>query len=155
MPTSKGSRLKKKLDKKVIYKLGAETVILRFNLATSGNPFYPSDDVTTATNMYGEPIDVDGEPIVDKVDKFKSYPATIVVDELKLDDEKTSMGGVSDKKRERLIGACSSSFGLQIGDKVVWPPLSNIEYEVDIISPSILQGIEVITEFKAVRDVRT
>lgn len=154
MSTSKGDRLKKKLNKKVITKLGATTVLYRFNLGDAANPHYPSTDATVALNKYGEPIDASGDIVTDFDDRYTSYSITITVDEIRLMDELTSTGDRPDKLKEKLTGYISSDFDLQIGDKIAWPASGQVLYDVEVVRPNILQGVNVITGFDAFRDVR-
>lgn len=154
MSTSKGDRLKKKLDKKVITKLGADTILYRFNIGTSDNPHYPETDATVALNKYGEPIDESGEIIEEFNSRYAAHSIRITVDEIKLDESLTSTGSRPDKLREKITGFISSTFDLQIGDKIAWPASGTVLYDVEIIRPNILQGVNVITGFDAFRDVR-
>ena len=154
MSTSKGDRLKKKLDKKVITKLGATTILYRFNLGDADNPHYPSTDATVALNKYGEPIDAAGSVITDFDSKYTAYSITITVDEIRLMEALTTTGNRPNKLKEKLTGFISSDFDIKNGDKISWPASGTILYDVEVVKPNILQGVNVITGFDAFRDVR-
>lgn len=128
-----GNAIRRKLSKKVIDKMGVDTVLLR----VSG---------TVEKDAYGEPVTSPWP--------FDSFPIRIVVDQDKREGEMTDIGALPDKKRDFLYFYCKGDFDIRIGDKIVYPAGSTTQWLVDLVVPTVISGVPVIIEAKAYRDAR-
>lgn len=127
-----GKAIRRKLQKKVIGKLGLNTKLLRIS-------------ETVEKDAYGEPLD--------RTTAFEEFDIRIVVDTDKRDNEKTDIGGLPGKK-EYILFYCAGDYDVRSGDKIIYPANSNTEWEVDKIEPTMINDIPVIIEIKACRDAR-
>src|SRR5690349_10514440 len=117
--------VKRKLDTKVIKRLGLNTVMLR-SAPASG------------LDAYGEQID---NPL-----HYISTPIRIVIDKDKRNTDPTDIGGLPDKKKEFLNFYVTGSFDIRPGDKIVYPANSVNQWLVDAVEPNMFNDVCVITE---------
>lgn len=128
----------KKLEKKVMKRLGQD-IVYRRRLV---------DNNTSELDRYGEPIDRSGNDLEEST-------VRIVVISIALDETLTSIGGLSDQKKEKLKCYISQSVDVQIGDQIFFPYSVNKVYEISMLKPSVFQDDFVIWEVEALRDATT
>lgn len=141
---SKGDTLKRKLDKKVIQKLGQDVIQYRFDLSTSGNPHYPDTDIRTATDFWGEPIDADGENITTFSENFAEMTLRIVTTKHKQTWKELSIGSLPNEKTGKLLAYVSATADVRHGDFIQYFPDSNKLYQIETIESDYLTGVNVI-----------
>lgn len=129
------SRVRRRLCKRFINKIGISVILKRF----SGEK---------ALDIYGEPDDGD-------ITLASSRIIKIVVNTDKRQVEETVAGGHPDNDgKEQLYFYCSGSEDIKTGDKIVYPPDTQIEWLVYYIEPSVLFGENIMNEVKCKRDAR-
>lgn len=131
MPNARSIR--RKLTKKVIQKLGLDTVIYRKTIGQTLDP-------------YGEPVSA---PVITQI------PARIVIETDKRQEFWSDMGGLPDPKKEYICFYCDGTLDIRMGDKVIYPAGSGIEWIVEMIYPNMINDVCIITEARAYRDART
>lgn len=127
--------IKRRLDQKVINRLGIETTYYRYN------------DPSVTKDAYGEPANPSPTPL--------SFPITIVIDTDKRHEDESDAGGMANQKNEFIYFYCSGSIDIRIGDKVLYPAGSTTQWLVNFVVPNMINNVVVITEVKAFRDART
>jgi hypothetical protein len=130
----------KRVEKKVIQKLGQDVTIRRNQ--------YSTDD-TTGLDFYGEPLVPSGYTDYDE------RTIRIVVDEVKLVEELTTIGGITNAKKELLKCFISQSEEIAIGDIIYYPAGGTKAYEIDQICPYVLDEQVIVSEVIARRDITT
>jgi hypothetical protein len=135
----KSQRLVKKLEKKVIKQLGQD-VVFRRNQETGD---------TVGFDAYGEPLVPSGYV------NYDERTIRIVVDEIKYDDELKSIGSIPDQKREILKCFISQSEDISIGDVIIYPSDSEVNWMIYKIVPNVFQDQTVVFEVEAYRDATT
>lgn len=142
----KSRRTIKKIEKRVIKQLGVDVIYKRMFL---------SEDSTTR-DPYGEPLNRDSDGLVDDdYDDLDERTVRIVVDSIKLEEIQTTIGGISNTKKEVLKCFISQSEDVKVGDQIFFPPNSNTVYEIRTIMPNYLQDENVVWEVHAMRDPTT
>lgn len=132
--------LQKKLDKKVIKRLGQDVVRRRG---------IPSND-TSLLDRYGEP-DIN-TPISGA---YEDKTIRIVVTYVKVDEMETSIGGMSDQKKEKIRFYLSYQEDIAIGDEIFFPFEATRQYTVDVVKPNYLEDGNVIFQIEAGRQAVT
>jgi hypothetical protein len=135
----RANRIKKKLEKKVIGLLGENLVVRRNQI----------DNTTDGLDMYGEPT----EPST--YTNYAEEEIRFFIDKVGFDESNSSIGGISDKSRERILVYCSSDTTINIGDHILYPYGGTIEYEVEQISPERYKDISIYLEITAYRVIST
>ena len=135
--------VKKKLDKKVIEGLGHNVTLRRMNSNNSPNSLDPYGEPTQRTS--------DGSIDMNTYTNYTDSTIKIVVEEIKLDEELSGIGGIPSRKEFAKL-YISSSVNLSIGDQII---MNGHTYEIQILRPNYMNGLNVIWEVEVNRDITT
>ena len=128
------NRLKRKLDKHVINRYGADTY------------FYRSVPPTGGLDLYGEPVNTTYSP--------SGTYIRIVLDTDKLQSENSEIGGQTDDRHEYIQFYFAGDVDLRLGDDIAWPQNSTHRWLVKSIVPFFFENVVVINEARAFKDDR-
>lgn len=132
-------RIVRKLEKDVLKRLGQDLTIRRNQLTND----------TEGLDFFGEPVSSGSYT------NFNDRIIRVFIDEVKYDENVTTIGGISDQAREMIKCCISQSEDIAIGDHIFYPAESTISYEIEKISPLVYKDTILIYEIDAYREATT